>query len=57
MLYKNPKPQYRKIISNTAKILFVTEAFLFAGSYAIWYRLNNYRGKKNEKKTMETNGF
>jgi hypothetical protein len=45
MLKKNPRPQYLKYVRGGAKVLFVIEAFLFAASYGIWYRMNTSRGE------------
>ncbi|XP_074038195.1 protein CEBPZOS isoform X1 [Leptinotarsa decemlineata] len=43
MLFKNPKPAYRRWIKRGAITLFVIEAACFAGSYFIWQRVNTER--------------
>ena len=39
-----PRPAYIKTLKKGAKILFVVEALLFAGSYGVWQRMNTNRG-------------
>lgn len=43
MLEKKSRPGYKKVIKNTAKVLFVAEAIAFAITYAGWHRLNTNR--------------
>lgn len=41
-----PRPAYIKTLKKGAKILFVVEALLFAGSYGVWQRMNTNRGRR-----------
>lgn len=46
MLPKTPKSikrTYWKFVKSSAKVLFVVEVFLFAGSYGVYHRMNTNR--------------
>lgn len=43
MLPKTPKSGFWKFVKTSAKVLFVIEAVCFAGSYAVYHRMNTNR--------------